>query len=59
LRAPKADGDHGKNVVKAGNGMLEAAEEAYGFSFMDVGFRRSGTEEESKHQNREASGCFL
>ena len=28
LSAPKADGDHGNNVVETGNGMLEAAEKS-------------------------------
>src|SRR5208283_4167952 len=59
LCAPKADSNHSDNVVETGNGMLEAAEEANGFPFVDVSFDRLCIEEEAEQYNCETRGCFL
>ncbi len=53
LCAPKSDSNHGNNVVETGNGMFQAAEEAHGFSFMDVSLRRLDIKEEREQQNCE------
>jgi hypothetical protein len=43
-------------MVETGNGMLEAADEAYGFSFLEVSLRRLGTQKKGQQNCYEARG---